>query len=527
MLRAPQEAVIATEIELKLSARARDLPAVTRMLEARANGRADGRRARLVSTYFDTPDHELARRGLALRVRERRGRYVQTVKSGKCPDGIAHGTALARGEWEDPIGGPSPDPHAPESGRLLPAETVGRLAPLFRTEVMRRTISLTPTRTTRIEAAIDEGVIVAPGRDAGEAITEIELELKRGDVAALYDAALEVLAVAPVRIEQRSKPERGYRLVAPEPAAVAAVHAAAVDLDPALTGHQALQRIVRACLDQMQQNEAAVLAGLPDGIHQMRVGLRRLRAVLAAFGPMLAKRQRRCMTAELRRLGGALGTARNLDVFLGELVAPARQHIGDIAGMRPFAAAAEARREAAYAQAAETIGSTGYTGVVLRLLRWCDGCGWRADLVSEALGLPIGDIAAQILDRQLKAARRRGAEFESQSSDERHKLRIAIKKLRYAAEVLGGLYDEGAVGSFLRRVKRLQDELGAANDLQVGREIVAELAEADHGSGGIADAGAAVLDWHAHRLAKQGAELSRQVDRLLDSEPFWARRPQA
>src|SRR5215207_9824276 len=269
MLGAAQEAVIATEIELKLSARARDLPAVTRMLEARANGRANGRRARLVSTYFDTPDHELARRGLALRVRERGGRYVQTVKSGECPDGtadgIADGTALARGEWEDPIGGPSPDPHAPESGRLLPAEAVDRLAPLFRTEIVRRTIWLKPTRATRIEAAIDQGMILAPGRDAGEAITEIEFELKRGDVAALYDAALEVLAVAPVRIEQRSKSARGYRLVGPEPAAVEAVHAAAVDLDPGLTGHQALQRIVRACLDQMQQNEAAVLAGLPEG----------------------------------------------------------------------------------------------------------------------------------------------------------------------------------------------------------------------------------------------------------------------
>jgi inorganic triphosphatase YgiF len=506
--------------------RVRDLPAVRRILEARAGGRANGRRARLVSTYFDTADHQLARRGLALRVRKRGGRYVQTVKSGEYPDGAASGrtddsTALARGEWEDLIAGPSPDPHAPESGRLLPVEAVGRLAPLFRTEVMRRTISLKPTRATRIEAAIDEGMIVAPGRDSGEPITELELEQKRGDVAALYDAALEVLAVAPVRIEQRSKPERGYRLVDHQPEAVKAVHAAAVRLDPVMSGHQALQRIIRACLEQMQRNEPAVLIGIPEGIHQMRVALRRLRAVLAAFGPMLSRRQRRCMTAELRSLGGTLGTARNLDVFLDELVAPAREQIGDIAGMRPFVAAAEARREAAYAQTAKTVGSTGYTGVVLRLMRWCDGCGWRTDPEAQALAEPIGSIAPQILDRQLRAARRRGEGFESQSPNERHKLRIAIKKLRYAAEVLGGLYDEAAVDPFLKQVKRLQDELGIANDLQVGQGLVAELAEADRGSGGIADAGAAVLNWHAHH-EKRMAQLPRQVARLLEDEPFWA-----
>src|SRR5439155_16220208 len=100
------EATIGTEIELKLAARAGDLPALERALAARAAGSL-GRPAELVSIYFDTPDHALARQGLTLRVRERDGHFVQTVKSGPA---LGNGGALARGEWEDAIGGAGPDP---------------------------------------------------------------------------------------------------------------------------------------------------------------------------------------------------------------------------------------------------------------------------------------------------------------------------------------------------------------------------------------------------------------------------------
>ncbi len=66
---------------MKLATQPQHLPALIRLLEARA-GSGIGREARLVSTYFDTPDGALARQGLTLRVREQEGRFVQTVKSG-------------------------------------------------------------------------------------------------------------------------------------------------------------------------------------------------------------------------------------------------------------------------------------------------------------------------------------------------------------------------------------------------------------------------------------------------------------
>jgi triphosphatase len=514
---APRRDSIATEIELKLAARLGDLPTLTRLLEMRAQSPGSACET-LVSTYFDTPDRALAAQGITLRVRERDGEFVQTVKSGVSGDR----TGLVRGEWEDRIDGPLPDTWAPQSGHLVPAAAVDRLVPLFRTEVDRKTVELHPGPRACIEAAIDRGRIQATAADAGEPICEVELELKRGHAASLYDVALELLAVAPVRLELRSKAERGYRLAGVAARPVDAVHAAPVDLDPSISGHEALRRIGRACVDQIVGNEAAVRAGMVDGVHQMRVGVRRLRAILAAFGAMLPDDQRRWASGELRWLANALGAARNFDVFKAELVAPARQAIGDIPGITSLIAATDEKVAIAYADAAEALDSTRYAGLILRLLRWLEASGWRRKAVPHALDGLIGDVAAEVLERRRQVVKHHSKGFAGQSPEKRHELRIALKKLRYAMELLGGLYEAEEAARFTKRVKQLQDDLGQANDLQVGRGIVEDLARAQGGSGDIAHAGEAVLAWHGHRLVERTPELSRHLARLLDSEPFWS-----
>jgi triphosphatase len=327
--------------------------------------------------------------------------------------------------------------------------------------------------------------------------------------------------VAPVRLERRSKAERGYRLTAPA-APAASVHGAAVDLDPQLTGDDALRRIGSVCLDQILANEAAVLADAAEGIHQMRVAVRRLRAILAAFGRLLPADQRRSVSEELRWLGDALGPARNLDVFETALLAPARRALGEPDGGAALSEATGRRRKAAYASAAKAIRSTRYTALMLRQLRWFDGCGWREGAASPDLRQPIASLAAGILDRRRRAARRRSKGFAKQSPQRRHSLRIALKKLRYATEMLAGLWAADDVGRFTKRLKRLQDDLGDANDLLVGHAIVTELTKRNT-AGAIADAGAIMLEWHEHRLARREPKLRKQLGRLLEAEPFWRR----
>jgi triphosphatase len=493
---------------------------LARALEARAGRAVNGSgHARLVSTYFDTPDHALARRGMALRVRQAGSHFVQTVRA----DGTGAAAMPARGEWEDAIVGALPDPQAPKTGRFLDPETAGRLVPLFHTEVARHTIALSAAPETKIEAAIDHGRIHASDRAISEPISEVELELKSGRRAALYDVALDLLDVAPLRLECRSTAERGYRLAAPKATPVAAVHGATIELHPDMSGSDALQRIGSACLDHIMHNEAAALAGLAEGVHQMRVGLRRLRAALSAFGKMLPAEQRRWVSEELRWLADALGAARNLDVFESALIAPARRALGNGAGPAALTAAAERQRKVAYVKAAKAIRSTRYTASLLRILRWFETAAWRERTGPHPLDAPIAEIAPKILSRRRTVAKRCAKGFARQEPAERHQLRIALKKLRYAVELLGSLYEAEAVGHFTKQLKRLQDDLGAANDVRVGRDILAQLTRRKAEATQIAEAGRAVLDWHERRLARHEPKLRRHLDALFAGERFWPR----
>lgn len=473
-------------------------------------------RTRLVSTYYDTPDHALARRGSTLRVRRDRGKYVQTVKSGGGPDD----SGLARGEWEDRVASERPDPHARQTGAFLSPEIAAALRPVFRTEVSRTTIPLAPEPATRIEAAIDRGRIRDGDESPAEPISEVELELKSGQPTALYDVALQLLHVAPLRLERRSKAERGYRLAAHAEPAAKAVHAPPLGLSAGLTAEAVLRRAGRAGLEHLLANEDAVLAGNAEGIHQMRVAIRRLRAVLSTFAPLLPPEQRRWASRELRWFADILGEPRNLDVFADELLRPARAALPDASEFERLALAAERRRRAAQASVVKAISSRHYTETLLALMRWFDGYEWCL-AESTALQEPVEVIAPVLLDRCRRRTEKRAGNFAGQSAKKRHRLRIALKKLRYTAELFASLYDAAATKQFIHRLKRLQDDLGAANDVRVARDIIAGLAPADKRSTGIAHAGKRMLTWHERRIGKNEPDLRRHLDDLLAAEPFW------
>lgn len=506
-----------SEIELKLAVTPSDLPRAREMLRGRG-GRASAP-ATLTSTYYDTAEGGLHRNDLLLRVRKEGRRFVQTVKR----EATGDADLLVRGEWEDAIRGERPDRGAPRSGAVLRAAAVdGELHPLFKTVVRRSTILLRPGADTRIAASLDEGEIRAADGAAVEPISEIELELKSGSPAVLYDMALRLIDAIPLRIETRSKAERGYRLI-DERWSYRVVGWRRWPLAPDMTVETVLQGMGRRCLAVVLRNEPAALAGDAEAIHQMRVAARRLRSALAAVKPMLPQEHFRWANGELKWLAGALGGARNYDVLRENLLHPGSNTPPVPLDLEPLLDAVDRERQSAHEQAKEAIASTRYTASLLKLARWVEASGWRDQPVSEqsaCLMAGIAKVAPDLIARHYRKARVRSKNFAELGPADRHRLRIALKKLRYTIELVRSLFEKREVAAFLGIVKPLQDDLGRVNDVRVAHELLAQLCRTNDNAGLDVAAGV-VLGWHDRGLAENERRLRKHVRRFRNAAHFW------
>ena len=194
------------EVELKLTVRDGAVDTLLNHPALQMSSARLARRRHEVTTYFDTPDHALAQAGLSLRVRRTEGKRVQTLKANP-----KSGVTADRAEWEWPVQQDEPDlsllTQTPIAENLPRAIDLG---PVFVTDINRTIRDLAFGDDARIEAALDQGVIVAD--HAREPVRELELELRQGDPASLYRLALGLHAAAPMTIMSESKAARGYRL---------------------------------------------------------------------------------------------------------------------------------------------------------------------------------------------------------------------------------------------------------------------------------------------------------------------------
>lgn len=516
-----------TETELKLRATPQTLAKLRQapIFAARGAGRAVTKN--LSSIYYDTAERALQARLATLRVRKIGDKYVQTLKSAALEPG-----GLTRSEWEWPVIGPRPDLSVivePEALALLGPLAEEQLQSVFESCV-KRTIRMVGGEGERVEVAFDTGELrtddgaVAP-------LSELELELKEGEPAALFALALEIAKLAPVRLETRTKAARGFALAAGL-ADDGWSKADRLELTPTMTVEAALCGILRNGLNHFAANEACALAGTePEGVHQMRVALRRLRSAASLFRRFIPADRYGWLAGELRWLAGSLGPARDWDVFLSELVAPVRVGLGSGAALvddlTALEAAADAKRRAGYEAARAAILSERYGRFQLELAAWVESRGWRAQPVNEhsvKLFAPIGDLADSLLDKRMRRARRIGRGFAHLAAAQRHELRIALKKLRYAADFFRGLYDDKAARRFIAQLGALQDALGHLNDVATASRLIQSLHD-DGADAPAAEARAAglVVGWHARGLAASEPQLVTAWESFADAKPFWSK----
>ena len=511
----------ALEVELTLGG---DPAALDRGWRAAVPGGSGERAQRLRSTYFDTGDFRLRRRGFTLRIREEGERLVQTLKSERPSEA---GALLRRNEWSRPVEAPVPslpvasDPAVRDAlGPLGPAE----LAPAFSTDVIRRTATVEVDAAERgkalVELALDSGEITAQGRC--DRVAELELELIEGPASALYELAMTLQASAPLRIQTASKAKRGYVLAAGE--GYPGYKAPALALQPGISVDEAVGAIFRACAAHCAANRDAVLDSRdPEGVHQFRVALRRLRSALVVFKSVLPAEDVAWLEGEAGALIDLLGPARDWDVFITETLAAVRAARPDDETLRALAAAAEAERRRAYGRA-EALRAPDHTAFLLRFGRWIETAGWRGRGGQAALDQPLARLAGRLLDKRHGRVLKRGRDFEQLSESRLHRFRITLKKLRYAGEFFASQFPEGNPRPYIKALRRLQDDLGGLNDAAVAERLLKGLLAARGGSRDRAALGLGagqVIGWHARLCAETRARAAEDWRAFAAAGPFW------
>lgn len=428
----------------------------------------------LSARYFDTPDLALRRHRIGMRVRKIDGRWIQTIKAG----GRARAGLHERHEWEDEVDSAGPD--VPRLGKILASHPEyagdldidsirGTLQEIFAVRVHRASW-LIEHRGALIEVAIDEGTVSRS--DKSLPVSEVELELKSGSVAALYDFALSLMQDIPMYLQRDSKAERGYHLIAPLQAK--AVKANPVKLSRKMSVEQGMQQIFESCLDQVAANEAGVLQDSgPESLHQMRVGLRRFRSALrqfeevAPFPPALKE--------DLDWLGSLLGEARDWDVLSHTTMpslAPLASDEVNIGTLNKQALEIAAEKRMAVQQ---MLNSTRYAKVMLAVFGWVQGKSWRhhpAPHTVTILEEPLLPFAQHILQKSRKQMQKRGADISRADAETLHRLRIAVKRSRYATEFFSSLGKRKSMKNYFKVLSSLQEELGRHNDDAIGQQLL-------------------------------------------------------
>jgi len=502
------------EIELKLALPPQQAAVFLKLMARR---RSMPVQQDLVTRYYDTPDFALSAQGVALRVRRVGRHWLQTIKT----EGERRGGLSQRVEYEMPAtrGAPDWSRFPAEALALVPEVLRVQLVPVFESRFERTAWLINGRDGAKIEVALDVGevrTLKGINVDARSLpICEIELELKTGQPDALFELAqgwAQRLDCLPLDV---SKAERGVRLahgVNAEP-----VKSVPMTLDRDVRVEEGFAAMCQDCLAQFQANLPGVLASDDiEYVHQARVALRRLRAVLRLY-------RRVCVLPEqlmdgLRGLTAALGPARDWDVLCGETLPAIAPHYVDADTWQQGIAVLQENRGAARAGMQAALGQAHPGAWLLGFQRWLLQHGWRAAPETQRF------VQLSALEAWARQALRKGhrpivrgvRDFVQLQPPQRHALRIAIKRQRYASEFFQPLFGGRRQAQYLAFLQDAQDSLGRTNDAHVAWQLLTN-AQADTGP-----MGHFVLGWLAAQLAQGVPEdIAKHLQNFMKLPRYW------
>lgn len=500
----PRDPVI--EFELKFQVDAAHQAAVE---AAVARGRSH--RARLRARYYDTADGALAAQHIVLRVRKEDGAWVQTAKApgARLVERLEHNVELPP-ERAGEIPLPSLGRHqgTPVGDRIDaalrqaghdPATT--ELVPLYGTDVWRTTREMR-SGDALVELAFDLGTVRAG--DQAHALRELEFELKHGSPSSLLELAGRWRGRYGLWLDTVSKSERGERL-ARGVTHGAPVKAVAPRLDADASGPQVFRAVLDSCLNQILPNASEVASGSPDPehVHQLRVGIRRLRTALrelADFAPAIDP----AWEPALAETFSALGRQRDREHVVRSVQSRLEAHgappcnVTDAADAEPSADA--------------VVRAPGFQAVLMGLI----AASLPGDAADETRGTapPVRKTLRARLSKLHRQVLRDGKRFEDLGPIAQHRVRKRLKRLRYLGEFVAPLFGRRAAARFLAQLEPAQDALGAHNDAATAMAAFRAHAAKD---------GAAwfAVGWLAAQHPASAVQCRKALARVAEVAPFW------
>ncbi|MES2401123.1 MAG: CYTH and CHAD domain-containing protein [Pseudomonadota bacterium] len=471
------------EVEIKLQLLGEGVVAF-RLLDILKRQAGQGpRTVTLKTTYFDSPDMQLRTHGLELQVQQVKNVWTQSLKT----TGHACAGLYRHRQWNTAVSGSHPElrsllaqvacePTGIET-RCNP-QFFRRLAPVFTSMVQRTVWVVHLTSGSSVNVVLDHGELQA--RRKREPFCEVRLKLKNGEITELFDFALQLLDQLPLRIGKDDEAERGYEMLAPAPIFIA--RAQPVQLASNLSVESCFTRIAWNCLAQIEDNERGVIESSdPESVHQMRVGLRRLRSAIRLFSQSIRLPAK--VHEELEWLGETLGSARDADV-LANITLPALGSASSTASghsWTPLLRAAKFRAQVTRQDASAGVASVRYSRLILSIGAWLHARHERLLPKKSARtshGKPIGKWAARRLEKLQTQLFKMGARHKKSSITERHRMRIAAKELRYALEFFESICSMRRLQPYLKCLIALQDVLGRLNDGSVADKLLGRMGKA-------------------------------------------------
>ncbi|CEF42762.1 hypothetical protein ASN_3535 [Acetobacter senegalensis] len=506
---APSKASVPLEIEVKFLFPSNAYPLLENTIALKAAGTAPAQMHQ-VTAYYDTPELDLLQVGFSLRVRQTGGQYVQTLKTQQSKRQLN----FHRKEWEWHVTSEQPDLDLLSGTPLRNwrKDFRGKLAPVWTTDI-RRTVHTFEHNGALVECSLDDGVLRS-GEKATD-LQELELELKRGPVTALYDLALKVMADNPLRLGVLSKAERGYFLLTGS--APPSKKTKFQNLSRKITLLGGFRSLARTGLNGIILNLPAVEQSEMEGIHQMRVAIRQVRTILRLFAHYEDDHTLKHFQKELRRIGRLLGKARDWDVFCQDTLPNMLMEIADSSLKKILIDIAQEERRKSHELLHQELKSKPLTILIISLSAWIEG----HPLLGKKMFLrtPLHTLVPDLLKPLDHKITKQGSYIRRLSAEELHTLRKTLKKLRYSASYFSNFYARKNVKPYMDHCKKQQHYLGEINDTAIADTLLKEIGKTHTKIYSIVSS---VRSLNKKRRKAALHALEHAWKKFRDTKPFWA-----